>query len=418
MPNLPFALRVATSANFPAGANPWSGLPTRIFPSNAWGLYGWTPDEPPPAQYQNYLQGNLAESHNIHLSRLCSRAYPGAPDALTPGTAIVWDPARYRWLTCRKVSGTVMAAGVRGADGRSIVSVNTTLTATGAPQVGIYVGGGSTKFAIFATDASTEVLVINCQTLAMTKETLPGVARGANGPSMATDAAGNTYVAGAGVVYKRAVGGTVWLATTTPTGFVVGDVNIALTFNAAGNTLYAFNRDNSTPRTANTVNGGTSWTAGTPTGLGANVGFTLVYQSDVVLNPSGSFYFVQTWEDSTTGNAAAFDCTSTDCATWSRVNSTSSTGVGFRQVAFLNGVQYAIGYRKDANATLGVHSELFVYRGSLGSLDGWESTGVMLSPTNAVCTLNVGGVNLAIGAADAGGTPLFTEPQFPTRVNW
>jgi hypothetical protein len=51
----------ATDANYPAGADPWSGTPTRVEPSAPQKGTGNTPATRPPAQHHNWLQGFIAD---------------------------------------------------------------------------------------------------------------------------------------------------------------------------------------------------------------------------------------------------------------------------------------------------------------------------------------------------------------------
>lgn len=417
MAKLPFNLFFATATNYPAGADVWSGNPTRYVPDGGSNAYGWTPGTPPPAQYVNYLLGNLTESHNLQLRALCARFYQGAPDAFTPGLGVVWDSVRQRWITIRRLTGTTAAAGVRGADGRQIVNGPTaTLTFGGSMSNGVYVPG-ATPLAIFCVSAAVDIAVVDCQTLVVTRETLPGVA---SGGSIVADPNGNVYVAGAGVIYKRAAGGTTWVALPTPPGFGAGDTNIAMWADPTSpGWIYAFNRDATTPKYALTANFGVSWGGGAATGISGFLpgGFSHVGFTDIT-RLNGLFYMWQTGESA--GGTAVWVCTSPDLATWTcsaDAGGNGALGVGFKQVCQLNNVWYAVGYRRDSASTAGIHSEIFTKPVS-GQGFGWQSSGVMVSPNNNTARMFPGDVNVAINEGSGTTSTLFSEPQDATKNNW
>jgi hypothetical protein len=60
---MPFnAINWATDANYPAGANTWSGTPTKVAPSAGVQADGFAPRDRPPAQWINWLFNSLVTS--------------------------------------------------------------------------------------------------------------------------------------------------------------------------------------------------------------------------------------------------------------------------------------------------------------------------------------------------------------------
>jgi hypothetical protein len=83
----------STDANYPAGAEPWSGTATKTEPSSGKQDEGWEPGEHPPAQYFNWWQ-NLVylwiawfEEYNTTTKTL----HISASQALPSDSTSVWD---------------------------------------------------------------------------------------------------------------------------------------------------------------------------------------------------------------------------------------------------------------------------------------------------------------------------------------
>lgn len=58
-------LEWATDTNYPAGADAWSGTPTRVVPSAGTKTHGFTPESPASAQELNWLVGSAADAVNF-----------------------------------------------------------------------------------------------------------------------------------------------------------------------------------------------------------------------------------------------------------------------------------------------------------------------------------------------------------------
>lgn len=86
----------AEDDNYPAGADPWSGTPTKTEPSQEYKDIGFTPEDPASAQKLNHLLHVFAKTNNA-LAGSPALSFSGYPIS-TPDVRIAkWDPYLETW---------------------------------------------------------------------------------------------------------------------------------------------------------------------------------------------------------------------------------------------------------------------------------------------------------------------------------
>lgn len=110
----------ANDETYPAGADPWSGTPTKIRPSATVRAKGWRPTYPPAAQHLNYMFHHLINgAYNGIAQRLGNwQAVYSVADVTTPGEPLAgcYVQARKTLVAVLKPSGGAPRA-IESADG-------------------------------------------------------------------------------------------------------------------------------------------------------------------------------------------------------------------------------------------------------------------------------------------------------------
>ena len=147
----------ASDANYPAGSESWSAAPTRVAPSAGQQAAGVAPEDVLPAQWFNWLFGNIVESGQALESRGLQEAWDRAEadgvttphldvgtDDLVVGTDGVPGLFKVNGNTNQvEVDGTV--AAVSGAFSSTLsVGGNTISMPTGSPTLTAVTGAGAT----------------------------------------------------------------------------------------------------------------------------------------------------------------------------------------------------------------------------------------------------------------------------------
>lgn len=79
----------SSDTNYPAGADPWNGTPTKVDPGAGSTAAGWEPEDLPPAQWLNYILNNLGQwAEHLRLTsprkmQVSTWRVGGAADAYT-----------------------------------------------------------------------------------------------------------------------------------------------------------------------------------------------------------------------------------------------------------------------------------------------------------------------------------------------
>ena len=160
----------ASDANYPAGSESWSAAPTRVAPSAGQQAAGVAPEDVLPAQWFNWLFGNIVESGQALEARGLQEAWDRAEadgvttphlsvgtDDLVVGTDGVPGLFKVNGNTNQvEVDGTV--AAVSGAFSSTLSVGGNTITVpitvpTGTPTLTAVVGAGATTGDIIAGKA-------------------------------------------------------------------------------------------------------------------------------------------------------------------------------------------------------------------------------------------------------------------------
>lgn len=110
-------LEWATDTNYPAGADAWSGTPTRVVPSAGTKTHGFTPEAPASAQELNWLVGRAADAVNFLAGAAQLYDYSAADvvtDTLNVGPGVTGDSAVLLTPSIATVVGDVIEFTITG----------------------------------------------------------------------------------------------------------------------------------------------------------------------------------------------------------------------------------------------------------------------------------------------------------------
>ena len=161
----------ASDANYPAGSESWSATPTRVAPSAGQQAAGVAPEDVLPAQWFNWLFGNIVEAGQALESRGLQEAWDRAEadgvttphldvgtDDLVVGTDGVPGLFKVNGNTNQvEVNGTV--AAVSGAFSSTVAAVSGAFSSTlTAPLSGLSVtgGGSGTRALLFTAGVASD----------------------------------------------------------------------------------------------------------------------------------------------------------------------------------------------------------------------------------------------------------------------
>ena len=142
----------ASDANYPAGSESWSATPTRVAPSAGQQAAGVAPEDVLPAQWFNWLFGNIVEAGQALESRGLQEAWDRAEadGVTTPHLSVGTDDL---------VVGTDGVPGLFKVNGNTNqVEVDGTLTAvSGAFSSTLSVGGGPVQYGTWSLTPAFDV---------------------------------------------------------------------------------------------------------------------------------------------------------------------------------------------------------------------------------------------------------------------
>ena len=146
----PIPLTWADDANFPAGADPWSGTPTKVEPTAQSKATGFTPEEPLSAEQINYLLNKFCHANNLIVAQICSNWEPPRDLPTTVGaTSGILHYARPFWH--KRARRWIHAGSGSGGSGWYSHNFGVTWTDLAAGTGGVLNGGGANNDAASST---------------------------------------------------------------------------------------------------------------------------------------------------------------------------------------------------------------------------------------------------------------------------
>lgn len=143
----------ASDEDYPAGADPWSGTPTKVAPTTQSKETGFTPEEPMSAEQENYVLHGVCEVSKYLMDRFQNLPvlnFRPASTAVASFAHAAWDPINGHWLAA-SAAGTKV---VRKSDDLGVTwSANEISALGGTPtcfRVAVSTVDGS---AVVTTDA-------------------------------------------------------------------------------------------------------------------------------------------------------------------------------------------------------------------------------------------------------------------------
>lgn len=263
----------APNVNYPAGANPWSGTPTKTTHPAA-GTVGITPRQGVAAQVFNRVVNDAyAVDQSTRDSLTALYNYVGqlpalnfvAGQSLSLLNSAGFEPVSRRWF----LTGDNESVWVTADLGQTAMSPLSTVQTAGAGEACHGIDFDTSGNSVIAT--TTEFVFELNAGLSCTKPSAAGASLAGSTPcSVSFDPVnnrwcwvGSTGVAAQPLLFRTSTNRTAWAAATTGpgTGFVTAVVNRQLVCRKATGVTVFVGNNGATGKVATSSNGGTVWTA-------------------------------------------------------------------------------------------------------------------------------------------------------------